>query len=1007
MHSLTSFSDYILSKRFSKYVAAGLIIFLTAVVSELCAQNIYELRKLTEEDWLGMTTEERLNSIGMANKHSQNQTFLGDFGKFFQMQKKWGYDFYEMDDNYQNYSFRGFDNYNIIEERRNRWSYNEFGDRISKMRHSASVWNERYSGDGTHSMTATNNYINAISSGNTDGVWLAKESTDDWAVSVIGAGALRAKFTPLTLSIPNINGMKVDFQSANTTLSILNSAPMNSATYGGVTLRGGTFRRKIGILTIGATYVNQYSVQGNRQGGDDWYGTVNNYAPVPLILAIRFLDDSPDDNSGGAVVHNIRIKVDGKYRDDIIPTIIRDDITREKTTVNINPTEVGYLRLSSQVMNAKPNHDHMSLNESIPKYADYLYYIDYMKGQNIKKVSKDFNASLASQYYQLVDPNSKIQADGTETITYWYDVSSINTNVNRIEAEATVANDYRIQVSTVGTREIGGGHDKTGKNLTYYQTDFWRTVAQADGNVKDNSNLATVKVDFGLQVATMIYGVDASIDYRGLKITGEFVTNSNHYMFPDGKPGDGEPAIITSGMPARTGHKWSESDNAYYVTLEKSWKNIGVAGEIFKMGKFYKPWLDYKLPKTQFGGYNSRNDTVRLPLIEDNDDDDLYPDTMFSSRTFGYRIYSLEDPDGVFPGNDQDNDGVADNNKNNNDLPDYEEPFLLFDSDPDEFVFGNDFNNNNIPDFREDDMKLDTPYDLDRKGYHFHLTYSPAKSVNLITGTMRTTGVGLDTRNYDDYVKLQVTYDFFDIGRFYAEYRYEEIQDNIRDSYMQVSTKIRTDYLLPGITTTIGRFTRDVYFDELEYKNSKVNRIYLNSAIRALPSITIENHVKFEKNKQLKGILFDSTYQQEESLNTLAIINKVIYTKKFGRWIFSPGIKMRFYKKDRSDIPRPGDYYVTRIPLVMFRYELTPMTKVSFGLQGLPKFEFDHKDFVQSENDFKMKTYMMEISNRTTYFGYDIWAATGVKVNDVDYQGIREFESLKSSTVFVNVFLGW
>jgi len=85
-------------------------------------------------------------------------------------------------------------------------------------------------------------------------------------------------------------------------------------------------------------------------------------------------------------------------------------------------------------------------------------------------------------------------------------------------------------------------------------------------------------------------------------------------------------------------------------------------------------------------------------------------------------IVSSEDPDGVFPGNDADNDGIADNNKNNNDIPDYDEPFLMFDVDRDDFVFGNDYNNNTIPDFREDDMKFDLPYNLDRQGYHVMLS---------------------------------------------------------------------------------------------------------------------------------------------------------------------------------------------------------------------------------------------------------------------------------------------
>jgi len=396
-------------------------------------------------------------------------------------------------------------------------------------------------------------------------------------------------------------------------------------------------------------------------------------------------------------------------------------------------------------------------------------------------------------------------------------------------------------------------------------------------------------------------------------------------------------------------------------------------------------------------------------LIEDNDDDDVYPDTMPVNRTIGaYNIYSHEDPDGVFPGNDADNDGLADNNKNNNDIPDYDEAFLMFDVDPDEFVFGNDFDNNNIPDFREDDMKFDTPYELDRQGHHLYLRYTPARSVNLIAGSFRTRGVGLDSRTNDDYFKLQVNYDVFSVGKLYAEFRHETIQDNVRDPYIQVSTKFRTDYLIPGITATIGRFTREFYYDELEYKNSKVNRLFLQSTIRALPSLTLENHVKYEENDQVEGVMYDETYQSEETITTMAMVNKIVYTKQFGNFVFSPGVKFRFYKKDRHDVARPGDYYTTRIPLVMLKYIISPKTNVTFGLQGIPGFQFDYKDYVQKENDFQQKTYSLQLENRTTYFGYEIWAATGVRYDELDYsETTREFESYKTSTLFVNILLGW
>jgi len=78
------------------------------------------------------------------------------------------------------------------------------------------------------------------------------------------------------------------------------------------------------------------------------------------------------------------------------------------------------------------------------------------------------------------------------------------------------------------------------------------------------------------------------------------------------------------------------------------------------------------------------------------------------------------------------------------------------------------------------------------------------------------------------------------------------------------------------------------------------------------------------------------------------------------------------------------------------------------GLQGFKGFEFDHKDYVQRENDFKQKTYMLQLQNRTTYFGYDIWAATGIKFDEKYYSEMtRKFENYKSSSLFVNINLGW
>ena len=57
--------------------------------------------------------------------------------------------------------------------------------------------------------------------------------------------------------------------------------------------------------------------------------------------------------------------------------------------------------------------------------------------------------------------------------------------------------------------------------------------------------------------------------------------------------------------------------------------------------------------------------------------------------------------DGVFLSQDGNNDGIPDTNRNFNRIPDWNEPFLMYESDPNEYVYGLDRNNNDEPDRRE------------------------------------------------------------------------------------------------------------------------------------------------------------------------------------------------------------------------------------------------------------------------------------------------------------------
>ena len=70
---------------------------------------------------------------------------------------------------------------------------------------------------------------------------------------------------------------------------------------------------------------------------------------------------------------------------------------------------------------------------------------------------------------------------------------------------------------------------------------------------------------------------------------------------------------------------------------------------------------------------------------------------------------------------------------------------------------------------------------LSVRGHHVNFRYTPQKNINIMLGSFKTRGVASDTRTDDDYLKVNILYDVLDIGNIYAEYRYEEIQDNIED----------------------------------------------------------------------------------------------------------------------------------------------------------------------------------------------------------------------------------
>ena len=275
----------------------------------------------------------------------------------------------------------------------------------------------------------------------------------------------------------------------------------------------------------------------------------------------------------------------------------------------------------------------------------------------------------------------------------------------------------------------------------------------------------------------------------------------------------------------------------------------------------------------------------------------------------------------------------------------------------------------------------------------------------MFLGSLRTNGVGLDNRTYNDYFKTNITHNVSMIGKLFVEYRYERIQDNIQDKYVVTPTK-RSNSAGPG--HLFSSYDRYLYYDEIEYKNSRVQKFFVESKIRALPSLTLENHVRYERNNQLEGTMYDNTFQAEDTISIFAMVNKFVYTKQLGDFTFTQGLKFRLYKKSRSESLNPLEHYLLRIPLITVKYTVSPRTAVTFGMQGLSGFEMLYRDYIQNQNDYRQIDYIFQIENKTTYFGFDIWGGFGFMLEEIKYdKAYRKFEDFNTSSFFMRIWLGY
>ena len=796
---------------------------------------------------------------------------------------------------------------------------------------------------------------------------ISSDSQGQYAYAITVGTEIRTTLTPMTFSKPRFDGVQVDIAAdkyAATVIASRISEPGAAARReverqtNTTSLVGGRATVQVGdFITLGGTLVDASNANtaldmfgGNLVAGNLTAG--QSATPVNAI-AIVLSDDSPEDGVGGAALfdHDIRV-------------VTRDFETGERLTVG--------------------------LEEVVRAGSEWPVIFGGFSREGF------------------------VAADGSERIVLNYDftdpayIGPDLTSIVEVEFEYLLANDYKIEMWSNRHTGLGGEAGVPPAPLTNdvieQEDPALLTVARANGNIKDITNVRVVRFNYGLPTANLVGGFTVEgQDFLGFDFYGEWDRNVRYSQYPN--------AALFS---ANRGHEISSrSADAYTLSISRKAYPFFAYGELYSVEADYSTSAFVTDPDGGFT-YDSPSQVI-YEFVDDNDDQDRRPDWS--------RVGSLSPDREVFPGWDENNDFISDFNQNDNTnvpntIPDYDEPFLRHGVDRPEFLFGIDLNNNNYIDRFEDDDLPDYPYKADRKGSNLFAGLHLTPESRLFVGR-------IDEEMYSDKRHNRGTYALLTYDRRYPGFGRLRVFDMLR----RMEDTIPDDRREP--TPFRNAPAQAVVSDILPAPDTWINSLWLGLDYSALPNLSFVNKVKYEFYNQKNNAEDISGRPLDGVTNFFGLINKVAYRISLGGLDIDPKLKSEFLHQEgfaREDDDRKhwmGSATLLATVPILRRSALTAgLELVQFEERAVDETIHDRGDpaydpaqqLVGVTGDFRSAIFAFQLSNSAHYLGYRLTTQLGFRIGrtsneliELDSEGeafgkVKEGET--ETVSFITIYAG-
>ena len=716
---------------------------------------------------------------------------------------------------------------------------------------------------------------------------------------------IRTTLTPMTFSKPNYDGVQIDFQSDKYAATILMSRVSSPG--------------RTGTITVEATNsTNLFGFRGTSQIGD--------FVKV------------------GATY------VNAHHSQTLVESLEGNPISGSLTAgQNVEPISQIFIRLSDDSPADRRGGAALFSHDIIIEAEKDVIVTD-AEGAESLEIEETIWRGSANGFSAIVEGGFQrrgfLAADGSEQIILTYDFTGENRSYNgpdlstirKVSIELAVANDYHIEM----------GSDRQ-TNLPQGQPVFL-TQERAAGNVQDGSNLQLVSFEYGLPTGNDIFGGTIEVNnLLGFDIYAEYDRSRRYRKYPNRR--------------FSKHHLDSNEADAWMVNVSRKRYPFFLFGEAYSMDYDYSTTslltrangeMDYTDPTTAY-----------YEFVEDNDDQDRYPD---------WQRVNQGGPDReIFPGWDENNDFISDFNQNNstfrpNYIPDYEEPFLRYSADRPEFLFGVDMNNNFWIDRFENDEEPDFPYDRDRRGGNIYVGAYIMPDMRLTIGRKQERALASDREENSSYGMFTLDRDIAGIGRLRIFDMFKMVEDNIADNIVQWVQPIGTEPNMQRID------------DPLAAPDTWINSAYLGFDYTGKADLKLVNKLKF-----------DIWHQQKEhpdfrgNYRFFGLINKAEYRHQLGNFRLSPKIKneLRREKPLMKNAPERNENTLT-----LFLIGQTPILTGSEVRAGVEYTIFSQSDedavSLGLQEDFKELVLAVQYSNTGAYLGYTLTTQLGFRISRVD-----------------------